>query len=84
MAVAKRMEEREKEEVEMRDGSGAEDDDSGDGTETEGGGREREAVRGSAVHDGLDEGIRKRRSLGSSTGDVSTDSEWDKVEEADT
>ncbi|KAI4255116.1 MAG: hypothetical protein L6R42_006907 [Xanthoria sp. 1 TBL-2021] len=29
-------------------------------------------------------GIRKRRSLGSSTGDLSTDSEWDKVEEADT
>ncbi|KAI4285249.1 MAG: hypothetical protein L6R38_000786 [Xanthoria sp. 2 TBL-2021] len=28
--------------------------------------------------------IRKRRSLGSSTGDLSTDSEWDKVEEADT
>ncbi|KAL8998354.1 MAG: hypothetical protein Q9169_002567 [Polycauliona sp. 2 TL-2023] len=27
--------------------------------------------------------IRKRRSLGSSTGDLSTDSEWDKVEEAD-
>ncbi|KAL8750190.1 MAG: hypothetical protein Q9199_007230 [Rusavskia elegans] len=29
-------------------------------------------------------GIRKRRSLGSSTGDLSTDSEWDKVDEADT
>ncbi|KAL8950414.1 MAG: hypothetical protein Q9222_003552 [Ikaeria aurantiellina] len=28
--------------------------------------------------------VRKRRSLGSSTGDLSTDSEWDKVEEADT
>ncbi|KAL8919919.1 MAG: hypothetical protein Q9172_004737 [Xanthocarpia lactea] len=28
--------------------------------------------------------IRKRRSLGSSTGDISTDSEWDKVEQADT
>ncbi|KAI4185909.1 MAG: hypothetical protein L6R41_003846 [Letrouitia leprolyta] len=31
-----------------------------------------------------DTNIRKRRSLGSSTGDLSTDSEWDKVEEADT
>ncbi|KAI4200475.1 MAG: hypothetical protein LQ350_003923 [Teloschistes chrysophthalmus] len=28
--------------------------------------------------------LRKRRSLGSSTGELSTDSEWDKVEEADT
>ncbi|KAL8736779.1 MAG: hypothetical protein Q9166_000145 [cf. Caloplaca sp. 2 TL-2023] len=28
--------------------------------------------------------VRKRRSLASSTGDLSTDSEWDKVEEADT
>ncbi|KAL8969593.1 MAG: hypothetical protein Q9183_001932 [Haloplaca sp. 2 TL-2023] len=27
--------------------------------------------------------LRKRRSLGSSTGDVSTDSDWDKVSEAD-
>ncbi|KAL8638293.1 MAG: hypothetical protein Q9228_004543 [Teloschistes exilis] len=27
--------------------------------------------------------LRKRRSLGSSTGELSTDSEWDKVEEAD-
>lgn len=34
-------------------------------------------------HD-ADTNIRKRRSLGSSTGDLSTDSEWDKVEEADT
>ena len=30
-----------------------------------------------------DSGLRKRRSLGEGSGDLSTDSEWDKVEEAD-
>ncbi|KAL8805426.1 MAG: hypothetical protein Q9182_001992 [Xanthomendoza sp. 2 TL-2023] len=63
------------------------DDDSGDGTETEG--AEKEDMRRNTIPAQPDDhvtetGIRKRRSLGSSTGDASTDSEWDKVEEAET
>ncbi|KAL9005409.1 MAG: hypothetical protein Q9188_001803 [Gyalolechia gomerana] len=64
------------------------DEDSG--TETEGGDNHTTGVNHEAVaslvpppHD-TDTNLRKRRSLGSSTGDLSTDSEWDKVEEADT
>lgn len=34
--------------------------------------------------DDIEARLRRRRSLGSSTGDLSTDSEWDKVEEAET
>ncbi|KAL8940231.1 MAG: hypothetical protein Q9216_002915 [Gyalolechia sp. 2 TL-2023] len=58
-------------------------------TETEGGDNHAIRANPEAVaslvppsHD-ADANLRKRRSLGSSTGDVSTDSEWDKVEEAD-
>ncbi|KAL8766417.1 MAG: hypothetical protein Q9209_006793 [Squamulea sp. 1 TL-2023] len=60
------------------------------GTETEGGegrgmGEERRRVTRTTLQPEDVEGeVRKRRSLGSSTGDLSTDSEWDKVEEADT
>ncbi|KAI4269284.1 MAG: hypothetical protein LQ337_007380 [Flavoplaca oasis] len=63
------------------------------GTETEGGenhrvlaAEERRKVNGAATLQAEDPegGIRKRRSLGSSAGDLSTDSEWDKVDEADT
>ncbi|KAL8670373.1 MAG: hypothetical protein Q9168_005089 [Polycauliona sp. 1 TL-2023] len=61
------------------------------GTETEGGedrappkGEPRRVNVASTLQPEDAEGeMRKRRSLGSSTGDLSTDSEWDKVEEAD-
>ncbi|CAO1597112.1 hypothetical protein XANCAGTX0491_000937 [Xanthoria calcicola] len=62
------------------------------GTETEGreepvsavGDRRRVHVGTTLQPEDAEGEIRKRRSLGSSTGDLSTDSEWDKVEEADT
>ncbi|KAL8783767.1 MAG: hypothetical protein Q9213_004383 [Squamulea squamosa] len=60
------------------------------GTETEGGedrriGDEGRRVARTTLQPEDAEGeVRKRRSLGSSAGDLSTDSEWDKVEEADT
>ncbi|KAI4109796.1 MAG: hypothetical protein LQ339_001580 [Xanthoria mediterranea] len=62
------------------------------GTETEGreervspvGDRRRLHVGTTLQPEDAEGEIRKRRSLGSSTGDLSTDSEWDKVEEADT
>ena len=53
------------------------------GTETEAG-RDEESERRSEIdaplrsHNAV---LRKRRSLGSTSGDISTDSEWDKVEE---
>ncbi len=67
-----------------RDHAGPEDS----GTETEGGGDQSQESKLqnssgnlSPEHAGMD--LRKRRSLGeASSGDLSTDSEWDKVEEA--
>ena len=68
-----------------RDDTGAEDS----GTETEGGGNQGEGPPPATKSEGLlrpddtQGALRKRRSLGeASSGDLSTDSEWDKVEEA--
>lgn len=68
-----------------RDDTGAEDS----GTETEGGGIQGEGSPPATKSEGLlrpddtQGALRKRRSLGeASSGDLSTDSEWDKVEEA--
>ena len=68
-----------------RDDTGAEDS----GTETEGGGNQGEgpppATKSERLlrPDDTQGALRKRRSLGeASSGDLSTDSEWDKVEEA--
>ncbi|KAL8715904.1 MAG: hypothetical protein Q9220_000571 [cf. Caloplaca sp. 1 TL-2023] len=70
-----------------KDKRGHEDSD----TETEGGDDRSHAVEEKSVSltsklpiEDAEASVRKRRSLGSSTGDLSTDSEWDKVEEADT
>ncbi|KAL8839201.1 MAG: hypothetical protein Q9170_001850 [Blastenia crenularia] len=85
--------EREKEEeaqslgaAEQRHNERSEED---SGTETEGGDDHAATVNVKPVSttmlrpDHTETDLRKRRSLGSSTGDLSTDSEWDKVEEAD-
>ncbi|KAL8963439.1 MAG: hypothetical protein Q9193_000292 [Seirophora villosa] len=63
--------------------------DDGSGTETEGGDDRAQAENLRPVAhtapplENAEARLRKRRSLGSSTGDLSTDSEWDKVEEAE-
>lgn len=60
------------------------------GTETEGAGDNprtanlKPVARTTPQSDEAEVKLRKRRSLGSSTGDLSTDSEWDKVEKAET
>ncbi|KAL8660091.1 MAG: hypothetical protein Q9226_000083 [Calogaya cf. arnoldii] len=100
LEIAKRIEKENKkrEEAEKSDDDGNEEhrrmgersaEDSG--TETEGGeergpvgGRRRGNVSTTLQPEDAEGEIRKRKSLGSSTGDLSTDSEWDKVEEADT
>ncbi|KAF4556194.1 V-type ATPase assembly factor PKR1-like protein [Elsinoe fawcettii] len=60
------------------------DDEAGTGTETEveGGKKVRRSVRvrEQAQVTGRDEGAAQRRKLAESTGDISTDSEWEKVE----
>lgn len=79
---------KEKEGKQLREAKDDQDaDDSG--TETEGGGKQREGAVLASKSEGLlkpDDArgaLRKRRSLGeASSGDLSTDSEWDKVEEA--
>ncbi|KAL8719351.1 MAG: hypothetical protein Q9225_003634 [Loekoesia sp. 1 TL-2023] len=59
------------------------------GTETEGGDDPATTVNKKPIASTLplaedaEINLRRRRSLGSSTGNISTDSEWDKVEEAD-
>ena len=69
----------------VREDRGEEDS----GTETEGGGKQSEGLSTASNSEGLlrpddTQGVlRKRRSLEeASSGDLSTDSEWDKVEEA--
>ncbi|KAL8644776.1 MAG: hypothetical protein Q9210_007079, partial [Variospora velana] len=63
--------------------------DDGSGTETEGGDDRTQSVNlrpvahAAPLLENAEVRVRKRRSLGSSTGDLSTDSEWDKVEEAE-
>ena len=65
------------------------EDNEDSGTETEAVGDTRrieESKRRSEIHMSLHSGnavLRKRPSLGSTSGDMSTDSEWDKVEEGD-
>ena len=62
-----------------RDHAGADDS----GTETEGTDGLGIGNRGRSAPDAAEGALRKRRSLGeASTGELSTDSEWDKVEEA--
>ena len=80
----------EKEGKSLREARRGQDDQSADdsGTETEGGGSQSEGAVVASKSEGLLRpdargALRKRRSLGeASSGDLSTDSEWDKVEEA--
>lgn len=64
--------------------------DDGSGTETEGPDKPsgtahlKPVAPPTSPHDDAEARLRKRRSLASSTGDLSTDSEWDKVDEAET
>lgn len=82
---------KEEEGKQLREARRGQDDQSADdsGTETEGGGNQSEGAVVASKSEGLlrpDDArvaLRKRRSLGeASSGDLSTDSEWDKVEEA--
>ncbi|KAL9603803.1 MAG: hypothetical protein Q9219_000912 [cf. Caloplaca sp. 3 TL-2023] len=70
----------------QRDGATEEDSstetESGDGNSSEM--LIKPAASNVSVPSDTEKNLRKRRSQGSSTGDLSTDSEWDKVEEADT
>ena len=82
---------KEKEGKQLREARRGQDDQGADdsGTETEGGGNQTKGAVVASKSEGLlrpDDArgaLRKRRSLGeASSGDLSTDSEWDKVEEA--
>lgn len=87
LEVARRQEKeredkRQEQTLRLRQQRSAEDSD----TETEG--AINRTTTAAAEHSTLIPGdaeteLRKRRSLGSSTGDISTDSDWDKVSEAD-
>ena len=78
--------EKEKEVKRLREMQTKEDEkEEGSGTETEGGEEAGRSLEGSRIDDGLNvsdkEGeLRKRRSMGSASEGLSTDSEWDKVE----
>ena len=78
--------EKEKEAKRRREMQMKEDEkEEGSGTETEGGEEAGRSLEGSRIDDGLSvsdkEGeLRKRRSMGSASEGLSTDSEWDKVE----
>ena len=93
LEVAKRKEKEKEQKAENLDDAQRQGDrriEEDSDTETEGGDDHAAAakVKPTAgtlpLPDDAESHLRKRRSLGSSTGDLSTDSEWDKVEEADT